>query len=77
MRNLIIVGARNFAEMSHFFFSEDSDYRVVAFAVDSEFIREDSFKGLPVVALETLDDEFEVADVDVFVAIGLWRGRLR
>lgn len=71
MKKLVIFGARNFAEMCHYFFSEDSSYTVSAFCVDGEYIQEDSFKGLPIVAFEELATAFTKDKYDVFVAMGI------
>src|SRR5690349_1987393 len=49
MRDIVIFGTRNFAEIAHYYFTHDSEHRVVAFTVDGEFIDSDTFAGLPVV----------------------------
>lgn len=69
-RDLIIFGTRNFAEIAHYYFTHDSDYRVVAFTVDGEFVESDTFAGLPVVAFEELPRRFAPDACDLFVAVG-------
>lgn len=70
-RKLYIFGAQNFADISHYYFSEDSPYEVAGFTVDSAYMKEDSFKGLPVIAYEELRTRISPEDTDLFVAIGI------
>jgi sugar O-acyltransferase (sialic acid O-acetyltransferase NeuD family) len=71
MRRLVILGCGNFGQAVHHFFVHDSDYEVVAFTVDGEFLEASSFLGLPVVPFEEVQDRYPPDDHDVFVAIGL------
>lgn len=48
-RELVIFGSAEIAELAHFYFSQDSEYDVVAFTVDDEFVEADTFKGLPLI----------------------------
>ena len=69
-RKLVIFGTRNFAELAYFYFKNDSNYSVRAFAVDEEYMTDSTFEGLPVIASEQLLSEFPPSEYDVFVAIG-------
>jgi sugar O-acyltransferase (sialic acid O-acetyltransferase NeuD family) len=71
MRRLIILGGSNFAQAAHYYFANDSDYEVVAFTVDAEFLNATTFQGLPVVAFEELQQRYPPQDHDLFVAVGL------
>jgi len=73
MKKLVIFGARAFAEISHYYFSQDSEYQVVAFTVDGVYLRESSYRGLPVVPFEEIEQHFPPAEHDLFVAIGIGR----
>lgn len=68
-KGLVIVGAGEFAEIAFQYFSHDSDYEVVAFSVDAEFIRSPELEGLPVVPYGELVDRYRPVDYDIFVAI--------
>lgn len=70
MRKLVIFGVRAFAKIAHFYFERDSDYRVVAFCVDGEYLTEPRFRGIPVVAFEEIEGRFPPDDHDMFVAVG-------
>lgn len=68
-RKLVIVGDAAFAEIAREYFDHDSDHQVVAFAVESAFLRRESLHGLPVVPLETLETAFDPARHSVHVAV--------
>jgi sugar O-acyltransferase (sialic acid O-acetyltransferase NeuD family) len=78
MKNLVVFGTRQIAEVCSFYLQHDSPYRVVAYTVDGAFLKENEFSGLPVVAFEDVAERFPPADHDMFVAIGYGRmNRLR
>jgi sugar O-acyltransferase (sialic acid O-acetyltransferase NeuD family) len=68
-RKLIIFGSGDLAELAHFYFVEDSDYEVVAFTLDGDYIKESMSCGLPVVAFENVFEEYSPTDYDCFVAL--------
>lgn len=56
MKNKVVIfGVLDTAELAHYYLSTDSEYEVVAFTVNSEFLKENTFKGLPVVPFEELE----------------------
>jgi sugar O-acyltransferase (sialic acid O-acetyltransferase NeuD family) len=66
---LILVGDRVFAEIAHEYFTHDSDYEVVAFSVERDYLRGDTFRGLPMVPFESLRDLYDPAQHSVHVAV--------
>lgn len=68
-RPLVLVGAGESAQIACEYFEHDSDYDVVAFSVERDYLVQPVLAGRPVVALETLEAQYPPADVDVFVAI--------
>lgn len=68
-QDLIIVGDSAFAEIAYEYFTHDSPYRVVAFAVEREFLKRDVLMGLPVIAFEDLPDRFEPASHAFYAAM--------
>lgn len=54
MAKVIIFGVLDTAELAHFYLEHDSIHEVIAFTVNKEFLKETSFKGLPVVPFEEL-----------------------
>jgi sugar O-acyltransferase (sialic acid O-acetyltransferase NeuD family) len=69
LRGIVIVGASAFAEVAYEYFTHDSSYDVVGFAVERSFLDRDRLFGLPLVPLEEIEKYFPPADNDVYVAI--------
>jgi sugar O-acyltransferase (sialic acid O-acetyltransferase NeuD family) len=69
MADLLIFGAGEIAELAHYYFEHDSVHRPVGFTVDSAFVKENTFKGRPVVAFEEVATAFPPARHQGFVAI--------
>jgi len=67
--SLIIVGDGEFAEIAYEYFTHDSPYEVVAFAVEQAYLKRDELFGLPVVALETVEQQFAPEQHAAYVAI--------
>jgi sugar O-acyltransferase (sialic acid O-acetyltransferase NeuD family) len=67
-KQLVIVGAGEFAEIACEYFTRDSPYDVAAFALDSAYRNVDELLGHPVVDLETLETVYPPETHDVFVA---------
>ncbi len=68
-KKLIIVGDSAFAEVAYEYFTHDSAYTVVAFSVESPYLRRPRVFDLPVVALEELDERFPPTEHEVYVAV--------
>lgn len=52
---VIIFGNRDTAELAHYYLTNDSNYEVVAFTVNQEYLTENTFLGLPIVPFENLE----------------------
>ena len=52
---VIVFGTNDLAELTHWYLTNDSDYEIVAFTVNREYLKEHTFKGLPVIAFEELE----------------------
>ena len=68
-RKLIIYGVGKTAELAHYYFTNDSQYEVVAFTVDSIYLDSETFCGLPVFQFEDIETRFSVEAVYFFAAI--------
>ena len=71
-KKVIICGLGKQAELTHHFFTHDSDDTVVAFCVEAAYFAQapTHFVGLPVVAFDTLAQHFPPADYCLHIAIG-------
>jgi sugar O-acyltransferase (sialic acid O-acetyltransferase NeuD family) len=65
---LVLLGDSAFAEIAFEYFQHDSEYEVVAFCVEKEFMKKDSLFGLPVVPMEEMERRFAPADHSFFAA---------
>jgi len=69
MRKLIIVGDSAFAEIAREYFDVNTQYEVVAFSVEADYLKREQLHGLPVVPFESLEQTHTPDDHEVFVAI--------
>lgn len=78
VEKIVIFGNSVFAENMYFLLKYDSLYEVVAFTVDSKYIKNDKLFGLPVVPFETVETMFPPSDHKMTVAISFQKiNRLR
>lgn len=68
-RKLVLIGDSAFAEIAYEYFSRDSDYQVVGFAVEAEFRKRDELFGLPVIDVEEMESHFSPSEHSVYVAV--------
>lgn len=68
-KRLVIVGAGEFGEIAYEYFTMDSEYEVVAFAVERKYRDKDELSGLPVVDFEDMGRLYPPAGHEVFVAV--------
>jgi sugar O-acyltransferase (sialic acid O-acetyltransferase NeuD family) len=66
---LVIFGSGDIAELAHYYFSTDSEYEVIAFTVDSSYIKESRFRDLPIVAFEDVTQYYPPESHSFFVAL--------
>lgn len=67
-KKLIIVGDSAFAEIAFEYFDADSDYEIVAFSVEREFLKRQELLGRPVLAFEDIEATLEPAAHEIYVA---------
>jgi len=69
MKSLIIFGTGDIAQLAHYYFSNDTDYTVIAFTVDAEYIHANEFCGLPVVPFEEVISHCPPVRCEMFIAL--------
>lgn len=67
-RKLVIVGDSAFAEIAFEYFDADSDFEVVGFSVEREYLKRGEFHGLPVVPFEEIERHFPPDQHSIYVA---------
>jgi sugar O-acyltransferase (sialic acid O-acetyltransferase NeuD family) len=70
MEKLILYGNGSVAEVLHYQFSRETDYRIVAFTVDRHLIREETFRGLPLIPWDEIAERHPPADHRMMIAVG-------
>ena len=77
---ILIFGAGETAELALEYFTHDSPHEVVAFTVDGEYLKENSFNKLPVIPFEEISKSYSIDEHSCFVALSsdrLNRGRMQ
>lgn len=69
MAKVVLFGILDTAELAHYYLEHDSEHEVVAFAVNREYIKEESFRGLPLVAFEDVETLFPPQDYSFFAPL--------
>ena len=72
-KKLIIFGAGILGHLAFEYFSKDSDYTIECFTVQSEFLKEKTFCGLPVAPFEDIEKNYSPSKYDMYVALGWYR----
>jgi sugar O-acyltransferase (sialic acid O-acetyltransferase NeuD family) len=68
-RRLVIFGTGDIAELAHVYFAAQQTYDVVAFAADAAYLDAPTFRGLPAVPFEELQQRCPPDDHELFVAL--------
>ena len=68
-KKLIIVGSGETGLIAYEYFQYDSEYEVVAFSVNEQYITDSTICDLPVVPFETLEEKCSPNEYEVYVAI--------
>ena len=69
MKKLVIFGIGDIASLAHYYFTNDSEYQVVAFTVDEEYLDNQIFEEKPVIPFETLHNIYPPAEYELFIAL--------
>ena len=70
MSKVVVFGTGDQAKLIHYFLTNDSDYEIVAFTVESQYINDVSFLDLPIVPFEKITDKYPPSEYDMFIALG-------
>jgi sugar O-acyltransferase (sialic acid O-acetyltransferase NeuD family) len=68
-KKAIIFGTGSIAELAHFYLTNDSEYEVVAFTADKQYIKEDGFIDLPLVPFEDVETIYDPRNYEMFIAL--------
>lgn len=68
-KKLVIVGTGEQGGIAYEYFTDDSQYEVVGFAVEEQYRNIDTFYELPVVDFEDVEKYFDPTNYEIFVAV--------
>jgi sugar O-acyltransferase (sialic acid O-acetyltransferase NeuD family) len=69
MREIVIFGTGEIAELADYYFSRDSKFKVAGFTVDASYLKETTFLGRPIVPFEEVTSTFPQQQYGLFVAV--------
>jgi len=69
MKKLIIFGKGPIAQIAKDYFTDDSNYEVVAFTLDKNFILENNYEGLPLVSFDDIEKDYPPKNFEMFIAL--------
>ncbi len=69
MNKIVIFGTGEIAQIANYYFDIDSDYEVVAFAVDKDYLKETTFENKPLVDFESITSTYPPSKYKMFIAL--------
>lgn len=69
MKKIVIFGTGEIGDLAYYYFKHDTDYDVVAFVADDEFIESDTHNKFPLVPLSDLPTKFPPQQYAAHVAL--------
>lgn len=73
MAEVVLFGRGRGADVACRHLTGDSEHRVVGFTVDADYMDGDTFRGLPVVPFEEVEERFPPSDFAMFALLGYQR----
>lgn len=69
MAKIIIFGIGDVAQLAKYYFEIDSPHQPVCFTIDKEYLKEESFEGLPIIPFDTIESIYPPSEYQMFIAI--------
>jgi len=70
MKDLIIFGTGNIADVLFYYFTNESEFNTVAFTVDSKYITDATKNGLPIIPFDEIEQHYPTETHCMFIALG-------
>jgi sugar O-acyltransferase (sialic acid O-acetyltransferase NeuD family) len=67
MAKVVVFGVSQWAELAHFYLTHDSKHEVVAFTLDSDYIEAPSYKDLPVIPFDEVEQHYSPDEFKMFI----------
>jgi len=72
-KSLVIFGLGDIGQLAHYYFTSDSEYKVVSFTVDSAYMNAKEFCQLPVLPFEEIANHYPPDTHAMFIALSYSR----
>ena len=69
MEKIVIFGNGEIGELAEYYFRTDSEYEVVAFTADDEYVKSDTFCGLPLIKFQDITEIYPSDSYKMFIAL--------
>lgn len=69
MEKVIIFGLGDISQIANLYLSRDDSYEVIGFTIDREYIEEDKFEGLPIIAFDDIELKYSVNNYKLFIPL--------
>ncbi len=69
MEKIVIFGNGEIGELAEYYFRKDSEYEVVAFTADDEYVKSDTFCGLPLIKFQDVKEKYPSDSYKMFIAL--------
>lgn len=70
MKNIVIFGDNDFGRLLKYYIDIDDQREVVAFTVNKEYLKNDEFCEVPVIAFENITEKYPPEQFEIMIAIG-------
>jgi sugar O-acyltransferase (sialic acid O-acetyltransferase NeuD family) len=67
MADIIIFGLSDFAQLAHYYLTNDTDHNVVAFTVDKEFVNSKKYLDRPVISFDNVVEKYPSSKYKMFI----------
>ena len=69
MKKVVIFGTGAFAEVAYFYFKNDSQFEIVAFTENKEFMKKEKLFDLPIIPFEEIENIYPPSQYQLFIAV--------
>jgi sugar O-acyltransferase (sialic acid O-acetyltransferase NeuD family) len=69
MDKIIVFGTGDVAQIANYYFETDSEYKVVAFTVNKEYINSATFEEKPLIPFEDIENNYPPSEYKMFIAL--------
>ena len=69
MKQLVVFGSGDLAQLAHYYFTNHTEYRIAAFTLDAEYVQGPEICGLPVVPFQEISIRYSPALYEMFIAL--------